>query len=38
MVSILHFDMMVNKIDRPSTTPTVSGIICTFAPLFIFSL
>ena len=29
MVSILHFTMMVNKIDRPNTTPTVRGIICT---------
>ena len=27
---------MVNKIDRPNTTPTVRGIICTFAAPFIF--
>ena len=37
MVSILHLTMMVNKIDRPNTTPMVHGIICTFAALFIFS-
>ena len=37
MVSILHFAMMVNKIDRPNTTPTVRDIICTFAGPFIFS-
>ena len=36
MVSILHFAMMVNKIDRPNTTPTVRGIICTFVTPFIF--
>ena len=36
MVSILHFPMMVNKIDKPNTTPTVRGIICTFAAPFIF--
>ena len=35
MVSILHFTMMVNKIDGPNTTPTVRGIICTFAAPFI---
>ena len=36
MVLILHFAMMVNKIDRPNTTPTVSGI-CTFAVYFVLS-
>ena len=36
VVSILHFAMMVNKIDRPNTTPTICDI-CTFAAPFIFS-